>query len=279
MMKEERSIANQLIEAMRNEETATQNKQNKEFLNNFQNQLTVRDSYDFSGPTNEYTIYEGVNGVKFKEMSLYDFTLTKEENFSNNDDKYVFFKVNKDGEFGVLDKENIIPCPLAKCLVNLSDLEDVAEEFTFMPVAYNSFMGVDVLNFMKYNSNFFTCDERVFFITLLVKFKSFDFKPFFWSKEKIFQEVGIKKDRANKIIKKFKELGFLSTELRKAQIDGRPMQVNYFDIDGGKIIDLLPQMLHSDEDEDGNIYTQPDIEKYLKPSIKKEKKSISSVMQ
>lgn len=278
-MKEQRNVAGQLIQAMKNAETAIPNKQNNEFLNPLQSQTTIRDSYDFSGPINEYTIYEGVNEIKFKEMSLYDFTITKEDNFVDNDEKYVFFKVTKEGEFGVLDKENIIPCPLAKCLVNLSSLEDVAEEFTFMPVAYNSFMGVDVLNFMKYDSNFFTCDERVFFITLLVKFKSFDFKPFFWSKEKMFQEIGIKKDRASKIIKKFKELGFLSTELVKTKIDGRPMQVNYFDIDGGKIIDLLPQILLSDEDEDGNIYTQPDIEKYLKPSIKKEKKSLSTVMQ
>jgi hypothetical protein len=280
MMKEQRNIVGQLFRAIENEKTAytpEQIESLKQFINFTidRENFNEEDDFDEDGEWNGSTKKED----GFKEISLYDHTLTKEENFAESDEKFVIFKVNKDGEFGVTDKENIIPCPLTKCLVNLSTIEDVAEEFTFAPVAYNSFMGVEVLNFMKYNSDFFTCDERVFFITLLVKFKCFDFKPFYWSKEKIFLEIGVKKDRANKIINKFKELGFLSTELVKTKIEGRPMQVTYFDIDGGKIIDLLPKILRSDEDNDGNIYTNPDIEKYLKPSIKKKKKSLSHRMQ
>lgn len=295
MIKEE-SIANGEPLAINNEKIAFTDEQ-IEYLNKFQastidkedfylevvldshNSPEINSESDINSEEDEEWYGDTKNKLMVKEISLYDHTLTKEENFADDNEKFVLFRVTKDGEFGVADKENIIPNPLAKCVVNLSVIEDVVEEFTFMPVAYNSFMGVEVLNFMKYNSNFFTCDERVFFITLLVKYKCFDFKPFYWSKEKMFQEIGVKKDRANKIINKFKELGFLSTDLVKAKIDGRPMQVTYFDIDGGKVIDLLPQILHSNEDEDGNIYTQPDIEKYLKPSIKKEQKSISSVMQ
>jgi hypothetical protein len=300
MMKEQRNVAGELFQAIKNEKTAYTPEQS-EYLNQFPVATLDREDFDIdtvletvkspkinsesdtNNKEDDFDENEGWFGntnrdVGIKEISLYDHTLTKEENFTNSDDKFVLFKVTKDGEFGVSDKVNVIPCPQTKCVINTSTLE-LAEEFNVMPVSYNSFMGVDVLNFMKYNSNFFTCDERVFFITLLVKFKCFDFKPFYWSKEKIFHEVGIKKDRANKIIKKFVELGFLSMELVKTKIDGRPMQINYFDIDGGKLIDLLPQILHSNEDEDGYVYTQPDIEKYLKPSINKESKSISSIMQ
>lgn len=301
-MKEQSNIAGPLFQAIKNEKTAYTPEQ-LEYLNQFPALTVNRDDFEIDVvlktinnseinlENNHYICEEDdfdenedwygntTKKEEIKEILLYDHTLTKEENFADSDEKYVLFKVDKDGEFGVCDKNNVIPSPQAKCVVNLSTIEDYTEELTFMPVAYNSFMGVEVLSFMKYNPNFFTCDERVFFITLLVKFKSFDFKSFYWSKESMFQEIGIKKDRANKIINKFKQLGILSTKLVKSQIDGRPMQITYFDIDASKVIDLLPQILVSTEDDDGHNYTLPDIEKYLKPAIKKEKKSISLVMQ
>lgn len=299
----EENIATQESLAINNQKTAYRTEQ-IEYLQQFSPSTIDREDFDIdkvlemsnepktnpelnvdSIEDDDYNEDEDWFGQKIKEeddfieLSLYDHTLTKEENFADNDEKYVLIKVTKDGEFGIVDKKNIIPSPSTKCLINLSKIEDEASEFSFMPVAYSSFMGVDVLNFMKYNSDFFTCDERVFFITLLVKFKSFDFKPFYWSKEKMYQELGIKKDRASKIIQKFENLGFLSTELVKAKIEGRPMQITYFDIDGGKIIDLLSKILHDEENEDGYNYILSDIEKYLKPSVKKEKVSVTSIMQ
>lgn len=297
-MNNKKNIADVTCSAINTEKTAFTNEQ-KEFLQSFPTSLIDRDDFDadivlktVSSPEidSNHEVYinenddfdenedwdgEAKKECEVKEISLYDHKLTREDNFADCNTKYVLFKVDRNGEFGVADKDNVIPCPQTKCVVNLSTIEDYAEEFTFMPVAYSSFMGVELLNFKRYNSDFFTCDERVFFIALLVKYKSFNFKSFYWSKEEIFKDVGIKKDRVNKIIKKFSQLGILSTELVKTQINGRPMQITYFDIIGGEIIDLLPKILH--EDDEFNMSN--DIEKYLKPAIKIEEQSLTNIMQ
>lgn len=208
------------------------------------------------------------------EIKLFDFDKSKEENLETGNN-YILFEVRKDGFTQVYNPQEIVSLQ-SKCVVNFSEF-DGHSQMEFMPVAYNSFMGIEVTNFLKYNSNFFTCDERVMFITLLVKYKCFDFKPFFWSKKVIFEELGIKKDRATKILKKFEELEILSSKVVKSMIGNRPQQITYYDLDTAKILDLLPKIIKNYEDEEYELIH--DIEKYLKPAIKPIYKSKSMIMQ
>lgn len=218
--------------------------------------------------------YDDFDDDATTEIKLFDFDKSKEENLETGS-KFILFEVKKDGFIQVHNPEEIISLQ-SKCVVNLSKFESFSE-LEFMPVAYNSFMGVEVTNFLKYDSNFFTCDERVMFITLLVKYKCFDFKPFFWSKKVIFEELGIKKDRATKILKRFEELGILSSEVVKSMIANRPQQITYYDLDTKKVIDLLPKIIKNYEKEECELIH--DIENYLKPAIKPIYKSKSMIMQ
>ncbi|MEQ8624639.1 MAG: hypothetical protein RJQ00_07295 [Vicingaceae bacterium] len=201
------------------------------------------------------------------EIKLFDHSKSVDENFEDGSSKkYILFEVRNDGEVEVPDIEDALPRPESKCLVNLFSIEDYGSSLEFMPITYSSFMGVECKNFFRYNSDFFSCDERVFFIFLLVKFNYFKHKPFYWSKEVIYRETGIKKDRANKIVDKFCKLGIIKTEVKKSTLNGRPQQITYFDIDGQKIVDLLPQIIVNYEEDQYDLVH--DIEKYLKPGIK-----------
>lgn len=197
-----------------------------------------------------------------KEIKLYDFDLSLEENFSDGfSEKYILFKVNKSGNVIVEETRNILPNPQSKCVVNIQDME----ESDTVIIDYESIFGIRLLSFIEYDSNFFSCDERVFFEAIIIKYKSFDFKPFYWSKQIIFDELGIKKDRADKIISKFISLGLLSTHVVTRSSDGRPQQITYFDLKVAKLIELLPKIIKDFD----NKNLMHDIKKYLIPALKK----------
>lgn len=197
-----------------------------------------------------------------KEIKLYDFDLSHEDNFSDGfSEKYILFNVNKSGNVFVEEQKNILPNPQSKCVVNIQDME----ESQTIIIDYESLFGIRLLSFIEYDSNFFSCDERVFFEAIIIKFKGFDFKPFYWSKQTIFDELGIKKDRADKIINKLVNLGLISTQLVTRNSNGRPQQVIYFDLKVLKLIELLPKIFKNYESR--NIVH--DIKKYLYPAIKK----------
>jgi hypothetical protein len=202
----------------------------------------------------------------FMEIPLYNHNLSREDNFSDGTNKkYILVGVDQHGQFSIDEVRSVIPDQFSKCLVKLGDFEEHSE-MEFLVVDYNSLFGTRLTTFIKYDSAFFSCDERVFFEALLIKYKAHEFKPFFWSREVIYQELGIKKDRANRIISRFESLGILSKEVKKRVSNGRPQQVTYFNVIGEAVMDLLPQIF-GDRD---LCELQHDIEKYLKPIIKKQ---------
>lgn len=198
-----------------------------------------------------------------KEISLYNPNTSIADNFKDgNHSKYLLVKAQSNGDLCI---ENRIPDQFSKVVVDLNTIEEYSLPEMFI-IDYDTIFGVRLTSFIKYDNKFFTCDERVFFETLLIKYKSFSFRPFYWSKEKIWDEIGIKKDRAKKIIKKLIELEFISTEVRPSVIDNMPRQVTYFHLNGLKIIESLPNMF-SDKHYPEMSVIEADVRKYL--NIKK----------
>jgi hypothetical protein len=214
------------------------------------------------------------------DVPLYDLTLDSEENFQDGiETKYILLPVNKDG---VVNETSFTPLLNAggKIIMNNDKHRQNMDYVTdFFVVDYNTMFGLRLLVFQKYNSEYFSCDERVFFETLLIKFHGFRFKPFYISYSTIFNELGIKKDRVMTISRKFHKLGFLRTEVKTTSIEGRPLQVTYYNLDTDKIIELLPVIYLEQHHED----TDRDIKKYLEPARKKiivsEATHISNIMQ
>lgn len=211
----------------------------------------------------------------YQEIELYDNSKGFDENFEKGKNKkYILIEITQNRKFIIGQPEFIIPSPESKCVIDMDKLEEQNSFLEYIPIDYDAFWGLRFLSFMGYNNDFFLCDERVMFEVLLIKFKYFDFKPFYWSKEVMFKELGIKKDRATKILTKFIELGILSKELIKTSIDNRPMQITYYNLDAEKIIDLAPKIYK--ERETININNQ--LEKYLMPALNRHR-AITSIMQ
>lgn len=199
----------------------------------------------------------------FEEIQLYDHGLSHDENFEIGDDKkYILIEVSKDKKFSVKDSQSVLPTPQSKCVIDVQKVEKFSA-MKFIPIDYEPFFGLRLLSFKNYNSDFFTCDERIMFEALLIKLKSHKFNPFYWSKEKIYEEVGIKKDRATKILDKFIKLGIVTKEVRRSFVDNRPLQINYFDLNANSIIELTSQIFKDNEEKN---YEQI-LSTYLKPVL------------
>lgn len=201
------------------------------------------------------------------EINLYDFNLTVSENLNKDSESYILLKVDKK-EIGIA--ENLYPLPdlSSKCLVSIKKLQR-QERMNLLIYDYDTLFGTRYPRFKMYNHSFFTCDERVFFEVLLIKFKAADFKRFNWDLSKIQYELGIGRKRLNSIIIKFYNLGIITQKFRSSEgkkIRKSPFhQGTCFNIDPFKIMELLPS-IYADFAIDE---VRSDIEKYLKPTLKK----------
>ena len=203
----------------------------------------------------------------YQEIELYDNYKSFEENFKTGKDvKYILIGLSKHHCFTIENPEEILPTPQSKCVIDELKVEDY-HGLEFIPIDYDTLFGLRLLSFQKYKSDFFNCDERVLFETLLIKYQRFDFKPFFWSKEVIFKEMGIKKDRATKIIQKFIDLEILTKEVKSSVVDKRPQQITYYDLQPERIIELIPEIYFERE----VVSLKNEIQKYLYPVLKKKK--------
>lgn len=201
----------------------------------------------------------------YQEIELYDNQKTFDENFEKGKSKkYVLIEIDKNKKFSIANIASVIPTPQSKCIIDIEKVEDFGS-LEIIPIDYDTLFGLRLLTFQKYKSDFFLCDERVMFEAFLIKYKGFDFRPFYWSLNKVLEEVGIKKDRASAIIEKFIKLGIASKKLVKTQIENRPMQINYFDLNIDRIIELIPE-IYLERD---SVNLETEIKKYLIPVLKK----------
>lgn len=234
---------------------------NHENLN--EEQIPYKGSYEFENEKEEEFSEE--LPINFKEIKLFDFNKSHEENFEEDSEiKYILIKVEKDSKFAMVDDNYSFDTMItsqSKCCVNFEKAEEYGA-LEFIPIDYDSIFGLRFTSFMKYNSDFFNCDERVIFEALLIKFKAFDFKPFYWSKEIIFKETGIKKDRATKIMDRFVSLKIVSKEVRQSVVNNRPQQITYYTLNSDSILELKHQIYN---ERDWSI-VDIDLDKYLVPS-------------
>lgn len=229
---------------------------------------SLRSSWDDCNDLKEIDRYNIELPFGYEEIELYDNSKGFDENFEKGKSKkYIIIQITNDRKFEIVPRELILPTPQSKCVIDIDKLEEQNSFFEYIPIEYDNIFGLRLISFIGYNSDFFLCDERIIFETLLIKYKSFDFKPFYWSKEVIFKEVGIKKDRATKILEKFINLGIVSKELKKASIENRPMQITYYDLNAEKIIELVPKIYKERE----NFSAKSKLEKYLMPALNRKK--------
>ena len=218
-----------------------------------------------SNQIRQYLEEEGLEEGSLKLLEIYNHEISLEENYERSEDlKYILIQVSRNGSLDVMSStSDPILSPSDKFMVRMDQFEDYG--FDTWMVDYDTIFGTRFSTFMKYDSNFFSCDERVFFEALLIKYKKSDFKTFYWSKQRVFDEIGVKKDRTDAIIKKFIALGILTVKKKTRQHNGRPEQVNYFYVKPSKIIELLPQIFL--ESAEFNFITHRDITTYLKPGL------------
>ena len=104
-------------------------------------------------------------------------------------------------------------------------------------------LSVNIKRFAEY---LLPTNERIFFDWLTTKQAMMaDCLPFYYSKQRIEQETGIKKDALDKIVKRFEAMGILSTEIRTNNIGGKN---RYFFMDFAKVVEHLPEIVDKDSD-------------------------------
>jgi hypothetical protein len=119
---------------------------------------------------------------------------------------------------------------------------------------------INILKLQRYNFNFFSTEEVVFFEYVVIKGRSFICRAeFFHSSETIRRETGIKKHALNSIIKRFVNLGILGIKVK-----GMP-RVKYFTLNYQRIIELLPQIYLLNESKAQGIDQQKLLLDFMQP--------------
>ncbi|QQM28039.1 hypothetical protein [Elizabethkingia sp. M8] len=228
---------------------------------------SVEDDKKLMEDDNELPIVETINLIEksntenTQSINLYDFEKSFDENFKNGEvKKYILLEVRGKDDFSIIKPSNL-PTPQSKIIIDIEAIEKHSN-MEFALIDYDTIFGTRFTTFIKYNSDFLACDERVFFEGLLIKYKGFGYKPFYWSKEVIFKETGIKKDRATKIISRFIDLGIISTEIKRSVVSNRPQQITYFCLNADKIFDLIPQLF---KDRENIQIVEKNLKEYLSP--------------
>ena len=105
-------------------------------------------------------------------------------------------------------------------------------------------LAVNIIKYQRYNFAFLNCQEIVLFETLLVLGGiSFKNKEFFHSTQTLSDKTGIKKHSINKILSRFKGLGFI-----EYQIKGMP-KVKHITVLWENIFEQLPDFYQPNEND------------------------------
>lgn len=112
-------------------------------------------------------------------------------------------------------------------------------------------------NVLRLHDYLLAPDEVVLFDALLVKAISFHYKNFYYSQQRIEREMRIKRTRFEKIIRLYKEMGWLTTYIDKIpETDG---QIRYFYVDFARL--ARPEVLGKVVREGSGLYA--DMQAYL----------------
>lgn len=216
------------------------------------------------------------------EIELYDESIQFEENFKDGSNvKYVLLPIYKNNKKDEYNYTKLINAGSKVILNKKKVMDKYSEGLNYFILDYDSIFGLRLLSFQRYKSDFFSCEERVLFETIIIKFHQFLFREFFYSFSNIQKELGIKKDKANTIVKKFIKMEILSSHVKTTVIKGRPSQVTYYNVNANKVIELIPLVYNEEFQEQ----SKDELIKYLEPAINRRSKivghpiDITSIMQ
>jgi hypothetical protein len=102
-------------------------------------------------------------------------------------------------------------------------------------------LSINIRKLQRYNFEFFSLEEVVFFEYIVVKAPLFKYKEFFHSTSTIEKEIGIKRSKLDSIIIKFSKLGILTVEVK-----GFP-KVKHFTVNFQEIEKYLSKIYQSAE--------------------------------
>jgi len=207
--------------------------------------------------TNEY--------LAIPKEDIYNPDLVFSDNFRDERDKYLVLKIALDDD----SIKNLIPDQFSKCLSTPQKL--ISSNISYLRTLvhdYDTIFGTRYSKFRNYCPKFFSCEERVFFETLLIKFKQNSFKSFRWEKTKIEYELGIKRGKRDTIIERFEKLGIIKSAGPKSckGKNNRNAVSYFFNLDCSRILELIPEIFS----EYNRKEVEHDLYKYLAPAFKKD---------
>lgn len=130
-------------------------------------------------------------------------------------------------------------------------------------------MAVNIQKLQRYNFNFFSLEEVIFFEYLVIKGKAFLFKPFYHSSSTIAAETGIKRNKLESIIKKFQGLHLIKVELK-----GYP-KVKHFLVNYSVIPSLFDKIYQFAENGKLSVENRKLLDDFYKPFVETYQKKYS----
>ena len=198
-------------------------------------------------------------------IELFNNSISYEENFNENKDaKYLLVPlyhnyIDKSSNYTRLFNAGgklIIP----KQLIDKRKL--ILKEYLIFD--YEPIFGLRWKMFKRYKSEF-NSDERLIYELLLIKFRHFGYSEFFLSYNDMYKELGIKETRARTIIKKFSEIGIITTRVKLEQFNNNPSKRTYYKLIPRKIILFQNHIINNEFLDE----VKEELETYLEPVLKK----------
>lgn len=113
------------------------------------------------------------------------------------------------------------------------------EEDHYNPITFK------ILRLKEYNFDFLKLQEVIILNALLVKYKSFKQKPFYFTRDAVKEELGIGKSVYNNALNKFVKLEII--RIKKSKKKGNKFPTKYIDFSKSKIKKLIPKIWDLDK--------------------------------
>ena len=194
-----------------------------------------------------------------KRIEIYDWSKTFKQNFEEINERHLVFRISR--EDNIIE---LIPDSSTVIITKPAGVKD-HKYLSSLITDYYSLFGLRYNMFKRYNPRFFTCDERIFFEGLLIKFRKSDFKKFEWAKDKILYELGIKRSRLNTIISNFEKLGIIDhAVVHSIKTKTKKNKASFFVVNPERIMELTNEIYFKFEISQAQLA----MSQFLKPALK-----------
>lgn len=107
----------------------------------------------------------------------------------------------------------------------------------------NQLFSINLLNFSKYKPDI-ECDKRILFEALLIKMLYFK-GTFYYSKNRILRELGLKRTKVERLIQDFIDIGYIQKQVKSSRHEGNPRQITYYTVIPENVV-RTAQLLYKD---------------------------------